>query len=310
MSNDDVMRQSRRDALKCMAWAGAGIVWTVSGGIPAAMALGDATKGTRKREFSFAQISDSHIGFTKEPNPDPASTLQTAIAQVRAAAPSFLVHTGDVSHLSKAEEFDTASQIVRSANLDTFYIPGEHDVLEDDGHAFFARFSPQNPQHGWYSFDQNGVHFVALVNVLNLKAGGLGYLGEEQLAWLKDDLRKPSASTPIVVLTHIPLWAVYPQWGWGTDDSLQALSLLKRFGSVTVLNGHIHQVLQKVEGDVSFYSAASTAFPQPAPGQAAGPGPLKVPHEQLASVLGTRAILVKPHAALRVNDTALAVASS
>jgi 3',5'-cyclic AMP phosphodiesterase CpdA len=218
------------------------------------------------------------------------------------------VHTGDVSHLAKPQEFDTAAEIVGSANLETFYVPGEHDVLEDDGRSFFSRFSPQNPQRGWYSFDQHGVHFVALVNVLNLKAGGLGYLGEEQIAWLQNDLHGLSASTPIVVLTHIPLWAVYPQWGWGTDDSVQALALLKRFGSVTVLNGHIHQTLQKVEGHVSFYSAASTAFPQPAPGAAAGPGPLKVTHDRLASALGTRIIDVRSHAALRINDTTLAEA--
>jgi len=97
-----------------------------------------------------------------------------------------------------------------------------------------------------------------------------------------------AASTPVVIFAHIPLWAAYPEWGWATKDSAQALDLLKRFGSVTVLNGHIHQVMQKVEGNVTFHSAMSTAFPQPAPGSAASAGPMKVPAEQLRQVLGIR----------------------
>src|SRR5207247_6227624 len=121
---------------------------------------------------------------------------------------------------------------------------------------------------GWYSFDHRGVHFVGLVNVQNLKAGGLGSLGPEQLEWLEKDLKPRRAGTPIVLFAHIPLWTVYPEWGWGTQDSAQALSYVKRFGSVTVLNGHIHQILRKVEGKVSFHTAMSTAFPQPAPGKA------------------------------------------
>jgi len=167
-----------------------------------------------------------------------------------------------------------------------FFVPGEHDVLNDDGANFRERFG-RNPQgQGWYSFDKNGVHFIGLVNVMNLKAGGLGTLGSEQLEWLEKDVKHLKHSTPIVVFAHIPLWTIYPQWGWGTDDSAQALSYLKKFGSVTVLNGHIHQTMQKVEGNVTFHTAFSTAFPQPAPGQAAGPGPMKVPADQLRSVLG------------------------
>ena len=134
------------------------------------------------------------------------------------------------------------------------------------------------------------MHFIGLVNVLNLKAGGLGSLGSEQLEWLQDDVKGLSASTPIVVFAHIPLWAVYPDWGWGTDDSAQALSYMKRFGSVTVLNGHIHQTMQKVEGNITFHTATSTAFPQPHPGAAPSPGPMKVPAEQLRSVLGVRTV--------------------
>ncbi len=197
-----------------------------------------------------------------------------------------MLHTGDVSHLSKPAQFDTADQIVRQARLETHYVPGEHDVLVDDGADFFTRFTPGAPR-GWYSFDHSGVHFVALNNVQDLKAGGLGNLGPDQLDWLGKDLGGRPDSQPIVIFAHIPLWTVSQEWGWGTDDSEQALGLLRRFGSVTVLNGHIHQVMQKVEGNVAFHTARSTAFPQPAPGTAPSPGPIKdLPAGKLRSTLG------------------------
>ncbi|PYL08002.1 MAG: metallophosphoesterase, partial [Verrucomicrobia bacterium] len=159
---------------------------------------------------------------------------------------------------------------------------------------------------GWYSFNKNGVHFIGLVNVLDLQAGGLGQLGDEQLEWLEADVKGLGTSTPIVVFAHIPLWTVYPQWGWGTSDSERALGYLKRFGSVTVLNGHIHQVLQKIEGNITFHTAMSTAFPQPAPGTAPSPGPLKVPVEKLRSMLGLTSVQYKQgKAALAVVDSNL-----
>jgi hypothetical protein len=277
-----------------MGWAGAGVVWILNGGVPRSLPLGSqALAATRDSDFIFAQISDSHIGFKKDANPDPISTLQIALDKLKELQPSFLLHTGDVSHLSKPEEFDTAEQLIRGTGLNTFYVPGEHDMLVDNGKPFLQRFMPQT-MRGWYSFDYNGTHFIALVNVFDLKEGGMGALGNEQLEWLERDLRGKTASTPIVVFTHIPLWSVYPDWGWGTTDSAQALSYLRRFGSVTVLNGHIHQVLQKVEGHVTFHTAMSTAFPQPAPGQGVGPGPLKVAAEKLHSVLGITHATVMP----------------
>jgi hypothetical protein len=285
----------RRGLLKCMTWAGAGLVWTAAGGVPSALGLDAAQAATTHRTspFTFVQVSDSHIGFAKPANPDARATFREAVGKIAALPqrPAFIVHTGDVSQLSKDQEFDDADQILKEAGLPTFHIPGEHDVLDEaGGKAFLARYGGGATGGGWYSFDHAGVHFVALINVMNLKAGGMGDLGADQLAWLKGDLAARSSSTPIVVLAHIPLWAVYPQWGWGTDDSAQALGLLRRFGSVTVLNGHIHQIMQKVEGNVSFHTARSTAFPQPAPGAADSPGPLKVPADQLRSVLGVRQV--------------------
>jgi len=278
----------RRGFLECMAWAGTGVLWTLTGGVPRSRAFGKDTHGNHaKGDLCFVQISDSHIGFNKPANPDVTGTLQATVDKINALpqSPEFIIHTGDLSHLSKPAEFDTMDQILKSARPQQFfYVPGEHDTSIDDGKLFLERYGKGTKGQGWYSFDHKGVHFAGLVNVVQLE--GLGKLGQEQLGWLENDLRGRSSSTPIVIFAHIPLWAVYPEWGWGTEDSGQALSYLKRFGSVTVLNGHIHQVLQKVEGNVTFHTAMSTAFPQPAPGLAPAAGPMKVPAERLRQVLG------------------------
>nr|WP_321984146.1 metallophosphoesterase [uncultured Lichenicoccus sp.] len=297
---------SRRHTLECMIWAGAGILWTMKGGVPRSALIGSADAA--EASFSFVQISDSHLGFAKPPNPDPAETLQEAIALIgrHRGNAGLLIHTGDVSHLSRASQFDDAAQIIGTTGLETHYVPGEHDVLADDGRGFFERFDKAGPR-GWYSFDTAGIHFIGLNNVQDMHAGGMGNLGTEQLAWLRGDLAGRSASQPIVVFAHIPLWTIYPQWGWGTDDSAQALSLLGRFGSVTVLNGHIHQVMQKVEGNIAFHTARSTAFPQPAPGTAPAPGPIRdVPPGKLRSLLGVTAVShVEGRSALALVDTTL-----
>lgn len=301
----------RRGFLKCMAWAGTGALCVLQGGVLKSFSLSDPARIRKavRGDLTFVQISDSHMGFNKPANPDVVSTLQAAIQKINAlpVAPEFILHTGDISHLSKAEQFDTVQQILQSASAkEVFFVPGEHDVLDDDGKSYRERFAKNSSGAGWYSFDNKGVHFIALVNVMNLKAGGLGALGAEQLEWLEDDTRHLSKSTPIVVFAHIPLWSVYPEWGWGTDDSAQALSYLKRFGSVTVLNGHIHQVMQKVEGNVTFHTAASTAFPQPQPGTAPSPGPMKVPPEQLRHLLGVTDVnFARKHHALALIDSTL-----
>jgi len=282
----------RRQFLKCMAWVGTGALWTLSSGVLKGSPLGHASRPTMSRRadsvLRFAQISDSHIGFDKAANTDVTATLRAAIAKIKAAPepPAFVLHTGDLTHLSKPAEFDTVQQVLSEVSMPVFYVPGEHDVIEDDGAQYLQRFGKGTQGGGWYSFDQDGVHFIALVNVVNLKAGGLGTLGNEQLEWLERDVKHLKSSTPIIVFAHIPLWSVYPEWGWATDDSTQALSYLRRFGSVSVLNGHIHQVMQKVEGHVTFHTAMSTAFPQPTPGSAPSPGPMKVSDERLRQVLG------------------------
>jgi plastocyanin len=274
-----------------MAWAGTGAVWTLSGGALRGSPLGESAEGLMRPDehaLRFVQISDSHIGFDKPANTDVTATLRAAVAKIKTApgSPAFVLHTGDLTHLSKPAEFDTLQQVLSDLGLPVFYVPGEHDVLEDDGRSYLARFGRGTQGAGWYSFDSGGVHFMGLVNVVNLKAGGLGTLGSEQLEWLDRDVKHLKSSTPIVVFAHIPLWSVYPDWGWATDDSERALSYLRRFGSVSVLNGHIHQTMQKVEGHVTFHTAMSTAFPQPAPGTAPSPGPMKVADDRLRKVLG------------------------
>lgn len=300
----------RRGFLQCMAWAGAGLVWTFSGGVPVSRLFGSGQQAGQSGEFSFVQISDSHIGFDKAANTDVTSTLQSAIDKINVlpVEPDLIIHTGDLSHLSKPSEFDTLNQVLRGTKpKQIFYVPGEHDVSIDNGKQFLERYGKGTKGAGWQSFDHKGIHFVGLVNVVDLKAGGMGTLGTEQLQWLEDDLKGRKNSMPVVVFAHIPLWAVYPEWGWGTQDSEQALSYLKRFGSVTVLNGHIHQIMQKVEGNVTFHTAMATAFPQPVPGTAPSAGPLKVPADQLRRVLGITNVNFAPGSGhLAVVDATLA----
>ncbi len=284
----------RRQALECMAWGGSGLLWTLSGGVPGARVIGGAEAATSG--FSFVQISDSHIGFDKPANPNARGTLEEAIAKIGALPnkPAFMIHTGDITHLSKPQQFDDAEQRIARARLETHYVPGEHDIIdENNGQAYHDRYGKGSKGKGWFSFDYGGAHFVGLNNVFDLKAGGMGNLGGEQLAWLADDLNGKNASTPIVVFAHVPLWTIAPEWGWGTQDAAEALKLLARFGSVTVLNGHIHQLMQKVEGNVTFHTARSTAFPQPAPGTAPAPGPKLVPAGELHGLLGVTSVAVK-----------------
>ena len=301
---------SRRHALECMLWAGTGVLWAVTGGVPRSIGLLDSAAAASATGLTFLQISDSHVGFDKPANPHAIDTLKEAIDRIKAMPqkPSFMLHTGDITHLSKPAEFDNAAQLIGSAGPYVHYVPGEHDIVDEGtGKAYLERYGQNTKGGGWYSFDQGGVHFIGLVNVANLKAGGLGSLGHDQLEWLEDDVKGLSGSTPIVVFAHIPLWSVYPNWGWGTDDAAVALGYLKRFGSVTVLNGHIHQLMQKVEGNVTFHTARSTAFPQPAPGTAPSPGPMLVPAEKLRSVLGITSVrYTQGKEALAITDTALA----
>lgn len=320
-SNDDetlLMPASRRRFLQCMAWAGAGLVWSISGGGLSSQALAEAAQPQTRRPASgrlrgglhFVQISDTHIGFDKEANPDTIATARLAIARINALGeePAFLLHTGDLTHTQKPDELDTIAGLLQEVKVGAiFTVPGEHDVFADGGAAYRARFGQATQGDGWQSFDHAGVHFVGLVNVIGFASGNVGSLGAAQLAWLERDLHGLASSTPVVVFAHIPLWAVFPEWGWTTSDGEQALALLKRFGSVTVLNGHVHQVLQKTEGHVTFHTAMSTAYPQPAPGTAKGPGPLTVPASELRRRLGLRDVTWQGRAGpLVVVDSTLA----
>jgi 3',5'-cyclic AMP phosphodiesterase CpdA len=312
--SDDQSLLSRRNALKCLAYGGAGTLFALSGGvftpIDLAMAAGDKQGAAKLGRPLFVQISDSHIGFNKEANPDVNGTLTQTIDIVNGMSdqPALIIHTGDITHLSKPAEFDLAQQLfsrLRTTEMHT--VPGEHDTTDSTVTEYFNRFGKASDNKGYYSFDHAGVHFIGLINVLQFKPGGLGTLGQEQLAWVASDLKGRSASTPIVVFAHMPLWTIYEPWGWGTGDADQLLSQLRRFGSVTVLNGHIHQIVQKVEGNMTFHTARSTSYPQPAAGVGSGPGPLKVPADQLAAMLGITSVsLVKHPGALALNDTALA----
>jgi 3',5'-cyclic AMP phosphodiesterase CpdA len=311
---DEIPVVSRRQALKCMAFGGAGTLFALAGGVLTPVGLAQAAadrQGTaRLGKPLFVQISDSHIGFHKDANPDVNGTLSASIDLVNGMReqPALILHTGDITHLSKPEEFDVAQQLLarlRTSELHT--VPGEHDVADATVTEYFNRFGKASDNKGYYSFDHAGVHFVAMINVLQARDGGAGALGDEQLAWARADLRGRSASTPIVVFAHMPLWNVYEPWGWRTSDADALVSELRRFGSVTALNGHIHQIVQKVEGNITFHTAPSTAYPQPAPGQGPGPGPLKVAPDELAHRLGVTSVSLRTHPrSLLLTDTALA----
>ena len=303
MNDDIIVNDTSRDGidrrgfLKCMGWAGTATVWSLCGGVLTSRALADALStgatAATAADFNFVQISDSHIGFNKAANKDVTATFQEAVKRIGALpkTPDFMLHTGDLTHLAQADEFDTVQQVLKDGNVSqVFYVPGEHDILGDNGAAYLARFGKGTQGNGWYSFDSKGVHFIGLVNVFGKSEQGMGILGQAQLDWLKKDLAGVSTSTPVVVFAHVPLWEVYAKWGWGTTDGAQALDLLKGFGCVTVLNGHIHQVTQKVEGNMTFHTARSTAFPQPAPGTAPKGGPMVVPAEQLRGMLGLTSV--------------------
>lgn len=301
----------RRKALGCLAaWSGAAVVWSIAGGIPRTVgATGTGPSAAATRGFTFVQISDTHIGFNKPANPDVVGSLRRAIGEINALpnAPAFVVHTGDVSHLSKPEEFGQAKELLAEIKVDHRHIvPGEHDALDDGLTGYLKQFDHDGKKRPYFSFDQNGAHFIGLSNVENFKAKTMSSFGDEQIAWLRNDLKGVSHSTPIIVMAHIPMWTVYEQWGWGTADADAALALLKPYGSVTVLNGHIHQALQKVEGNVALHTAMSLAYPLPTPGQAGfgEPGPVTVPAGQLGKLLGTRQVqVVRGKHALATIDT-------
>ncbi|WP_374122146.1 metallophosphoesterase [Frankia sp. AiPa1] len=259
-------------------------------------------------DLRFVQISDSHLGFHGTANPDVTTSFQRAINQVNALPyrPDFVLHTGDISHLSTPAQFDQAKQMMSGLRTGMVYtVPGEHDSVDDGGRQYLATFGAGTRGQGWYSFDVRGVHFISLVNTFALEA--LGHLGTDQIDFVRKDVAGLSSDTPIVVFSHIPLFAMYPKWGWGTDDSATVLALLKRFSSVTCLNGHVHQLFTKREGNVTFHSATTTAYPLPHPGQAPAPTPQTLPPGKLAGALGIREVAYHPgNPALTVTDTRLA----
>jgi Icc protein len=292
----------RKDFIEHVSWTGAGIAWTLSA---SGLMTSVADAKTAAGGLSFVQISDSHIGFSRPENPDVAATFKKTIDDVNALSvqPAFVVHTGDLTHLSKPEQFDAVKGMLTQLKAPFFVMPGEHDVIGSSDN-YFAAFGTKDAPKGWRSFDQNGVHFIVLVNVFNFEIDGK--LGQEQLDWVTKDLAAQKASTPIVVFGHVPLYALYPQWGWTTEDGAAVLAQLKRFDAVTVLNGHIHQIIQHTEGNIRFATAASTAYPQPAPGTADKPGPLKVPADQLLGVIGYRTVELAMGKTAGVTDHSLA----
>ncbi|MBV9332587.1 MAG: metallophosphoesterase [Candidatus Eremiobacteraeota bacterium] len=292
----------RASFLEHVAWTGAGIAYTLgSTGLLTGRAIASDAAGT----IEFVQISDSHIGFHLPANPDVSGTLKMAVDAINAmpSQPAFVVHTGDITHLSTATQFDDARAILSQLRAPLIALPGEHDVIGNDFKPYLTNFRiPHSTPGGWASWDASGVHYVVLLNVFNFEK--LGLLGSDQLEWLRKDLAGIGRTTPIVVFTHVPLYALYPQWGWTTEDGAKALALLQPFDRVTVLNGHIHQIVTHQEGNIRFASADATAYPQPKPGSAPKPGPVTLPRGDLLRAIGYRTVEIDG-GNLRFEDSAL-----
>jgi 3',5'-cyclic AMP phosphodiesterase CpdA len=288
----DPAGMSRRQLIRHSAWFGAAVVLTVAGGEVISHIAGSAGAEQASRPtLRFAQISDSHIGFKGPANTNVTDTFTHAIGQINGLGytPDFVVHTGDLTHLATPDQFDQVKHMLTELNTPhVFTVPGEHDSTDDAGQKYRQAFGAGTRGDGWYSFDVAGVHVIGLVNTLNLQK--LGHLGADQLEFVEKDVASLSSDTPIIVFSHIPLFAMYPDWGWGTDDAAQALGYLKRFSSVTCLNGHVHQLFSKTEGNVTFYSATTTAYPLPAPGQGPAPKPVTLPAGKLRDALGIREV--------------------
>jgi 3',5'-cyclic AMP phosphodiesterase CpdA len=285
------MIMTRRQLIRHSAWFGAAVGLAVVGGEVISSVAGCATAVETRPTLRFAQVSDSHIGFTGTANPDVTGSFSRAIDQINGLGytPDFVVHTGDLTHLATPEQFDQVRQMMTGlATPHVFTVPGEHDSVDDAGQKYRKVFGAGTRGDGWYSFDIAGVHVLALVNTLNLTK--LGHLGQDQLEFIEKDVAPLSDDTPIIVFSHIPLFAMYPDWGWGTDDATRALSYLRRFSSVTCLNGHVHQVFSKVEGNVTFHSGTTTAYPLPHPGQGPAPKPMVLPAGKLHDALGVREV--------------------
>jgi len=291
---------TRRQLIRHSAWFGAAVALTVAGGEVISQVAGGAQADAagNPQALRFVQVSDSHLGFKGTANPDVAASFGAAVNQVNALGfePDFVMHTGDITHLSLAAEFGQAKEMMQDIRTPrVFTVPGEHDTINDGGKLYRKFYGANTRGAGWFSFDLKGVHFISLVNTTSVDA--LGALGADQLDFVRRDVAGLSAETPIVLFSHIPLYAMYPKWGWGTGDAVTLLGLLRRFGSVTALNGHVHQVFSKVEGNVTFYSAAATCYPLPEPGQAAAPLPVTVPAGELSAALGIRTVAFQAGAA-------------
>jgi predicted phosphodiesterase len=291
----DPQGMTRRQLMRHSAWFGAAVVLTVAGGEVISRVAGSAMSAgaaqPARPTLRFAQISDSHLGFTGTANANVTETFTEAIHQINNLdyTPDFVIHTGDLTHLATPEQFDQVKQMmtgIKSPHV--FTVPGEHDSIDDGGQKYLQTFGAGTRGDGWYSFDTAGVHVIALVNTLNLKK--LGHLGTDQLEFIDKDVAPLSSDTPIVVFSHIPLFAMYPDWGWGTDDATQALSYLRRFSSVTCLNGHVHQLFTKTDGNITFHSGTTTAYPLPPPGDGPAPKPLTLPAGKLKDALGIREV--------------------
>jgi 3',5'-cyclic AMP phosphodiesterase CpdA len=275
---------TRRDILKLMSVGGVVFASGLAGAAGKTKKKSDATE-----DFFFLQLSDTHWGYSGVSNPQADVTLPTAIATINAttARPDFVVFTGDLTHTTD----DAAVRRQRLAGFKklagdlkvptTYFLPGEHDAAKDAGAAYGELLGPTH-----YTFDHKGVHFIALDNV----SDPAGAVGDAQIDWLAADLKKTSPKTPIVVLTHRPLFDLYPQWEWSTKDGAKVIDVLLPHKNVTVFYGHIHQEHHHDTEHIAHHAARSLVFALPAPGSVPKKAPLAFDASAPFSGLGYRRV--------------------
>lgn len=247
-------------------------------------------------DFHFVQLSDLHWGYPGPENPDARGTLPKAIAAVNALdmPPDFIVFTGDLTHttddpVERRKRLGEVQAMTRELKVRQLrFMPGEHDAALDQGRAFSEFFGATR-----YTFDHKGLHFIVLDNVSDPAAR----LGDDQLAWLAEDVRKQPADARIVVFTHRPLFDLYPQWDWATRDGRQALDILSTRPNVTVFYGHIHQEHHQMTGAIAHHAARSLMFPLPAPGSQPRRTPLPWDPQHPYAGLGWREVDARPRQA-------------
>ncbi|MDO5552979.1 MAG: metallophosphoesterase [Planctomycetia bacterium] len=278
----DLKNLDRRSFLKVAAgsFAAAAAAGKLGLGSFTSVAFADET-AAKVEPFRIAYISDSHL-YVKSKNDRFANALMRAVDDVNALEeqPDFVFYGGDLAQLGQPEELELGAQILKNLKAPLHIMVGEHDWYFDMGEKWQSLFGSP-----CWSFDHKGVHFVCIMSVLEedfwtarnmtplermqTVAGLDNHLqrpftvGEATRKWLADDLAKLSDEQPVVLFSHSPLYHLYKNWNFWTEDAEEVQAILNRFKTMTVIHGHTHQMLTNRIGNIDFHGLLSTAWPWP-----------------------------------------------